>query len=220
MVGFRYKDLGKIEYGEALRIQTEAFQQLIDTKIKKQHTESMLFFCEHLPVFTLGKNGLASNLLVSDRLLEAQGISLYRTNRGGDITFHGPGQITGYPIFDLESFRIGLRQYIDTLEDVIIRFLSLYGICGERLPGATGVWLETTTDQARKICAIGVKSSRFVTMHGFALNINTDLNYFSLINPCGFIDKGVTSLSKELGREIDIDACKMQLVSLFTESFG
>ena len=216
---FRYEDLGIIEYGEALRIQTETFQNLIDTKIRKQSAESVLFFCEHLPVYTLGKNGLASNLLVSDRLLESQGISLYHTNRGGDITFHGPGQITGYPVFDLESFRIGLRQYVETIEAIIIRFLSLYGIKGERMSGATGVWLEPDTERARKIGAIGIKSSRFVTMHGFALNINTDLNYFSWINPCGFKDKGGASLSNELGYIIDIYKCKMQLVSLFAEMF-
>ena len=216
---FRYKDLGIIEYSEALRIQTETFQNLIDTKIRKQSAESVLFFCEHLPVFTLGKNGQASNLLVSDAMLNEQGISLYYTNRGGDITFHGPGQITGYPIFDLEAFRIGLRQYVETIEEILIRFLSLYGIRGERLSGATGVWIDPGTVQARKIGAIGIKSSRFVTMHGFALNINTDLNYFTLINPCGFKDKGVTSLSNELGSTIDIHTCKMQLVSLFTEMF-
>ena len=219
MGGFRYEDLGKIEYGEALRIQTEAFQILIDAKTRKQNAENILFFCEHLPVFTLGKNGLASNLLATGQLLETQGISLYHTNRGGDITFHGPGQITGYPVFDLESFRIGLRQYVETIETIIIRFLSLYGIQGERMAGATGVWLEADTERARKIGAIGIRCSRFVTMHGFALNINTDLNYFSLINPCGFKDKGVTSLSNELGHVIDINKCKMQLVSLFTEIF-
>ena len=216
---FRYEDLGKIEYGEALYVQTATFQNLIDAKIRKQSAENALFLCEHLPVYTLGKNGLDANLLISEELLKTRGISLYHTNRGGDITFHGPGQITGYPIFDLESFRIGLRQYVETIEDIIIRFLSLYGILGERLPGATGVWIEPNTEQARKICAIGIKSSRFITMHGFALNINTDLTYFSLINPCGFKDKGVTSLSNELGREIDINRCKMQLVSLFSETF-
>ena len=217
---FRYEDLGIIEYGEALRIQTEAFQNLIDAKIRKQSAESVLFFCEHLPVFTLGKNGQDANLLVSVQLLESQGIPIYHTNRGGDITFHGPGQITGYPVFDMESFKIGLRQYVETIEEIIIRFLLLYGIRGERLPGATGVWIEPDTERARKICAIGIKSSRFVTMHGFALNINTDLNYFSLINPCGFKDKGVASLSNELGRVIEINTCKAQLLMLFRERFG
>jgi lipoyl(octanoyl) transferase len=216
---FRYEDLGKIEYADALCIQTEAFQKLIDAKIRKQSAESVFFLCEHLPVITLGKNGLVSNLLASESMLEAQGISLYKTNRGGDITFHGPGQITGYPVFDLESFGLGLRQYVETIEELIIRFLTIYGIRGERLPGANGVWLEPDTGRARKICAIGIKSSRFVTMHGFALNINTDLHYFSLINPCGFKDKGVTSLSKELDREINIELCKTQLVTLFAEMF-
>ena len=220
MNSFRYEDLGTIEYSEALRIQTKAFQNLIDAKIKKQSAESILFFCEHLPVITLGKNGLESNLLVSDSILKEQGISLYQTNRGGDVTFHGPGQITGYPIFDLDTFRIGLRQYVETIEEIMIRFLSLYGIRGERLAGATGIWIEPGTIQARKIGAIGIKSSRFITMHGFALNINTDLNYFSLINPCGFKDKGVASLSNELGRNIDINRCKIQLLSLFTEMFS
>jgi len=219
MDSFRYEDLGIIEYQEALRIQTEAFQNLIESKIRKQNAANVLFFCEHLPVFTLGKNGLASNLLVSKSMLETQGISIYQTNRGGDITFHGPGQITGYPVFDLESFNLGLRQYIETIEELIICFLNLYDIRGERLPGATGVWIEPDTKRARKICAIGVKSSRFVTMHGFALNINTDLNYFSLINPCGFKDKGVTSLSVELNRVINIIECKAQLVTLFAEMF-
>jgi lipoyl(octanoyl) transferase len=219
MRGFHYEDLGIIEYGEALRIQTEAFQNLIDAKIRKQKAESHLFFCEHLPVITLGKNGLESNLLVTGRTLEAQGISLYHTNRGGDITFHGPGQITGYPVFDLEYFRVGLRQYVETIEEIMIRFLTLYDIRGERLPGASGVWIDPATERARKICAIGIKSSRFVTMHGFAMNINTDLHYFSLINPCGFHDKGVTTLSNETGRPLDINVCKKQLVSLFAEMF-
>jgi lipoyl(octanoyl) transferase len=220
MDSFQYVDLGIIEYREALGIQTEAFQKLIDAKIRKQSAENVLFLCEHLPVITLGKNGLTTNLLVSDVMLEMQSIALYKTNRGGDITFHGPGQITGYPVFDIESFNIGLRHYVETLEEIIIRFLTLYRIRGERLPGANGVWLEPGTERARKICAIGIKSSRFVTMHGFALNINTDLNFFSLINPCGFKDKGVTSLSNELDRELNINRCKMQLVTLFNEMFG
>ena len=219
MLSFRYQDLGLIEYQEALRIQTDVFQQLIDAKIAKTSADSILFCCEHHPVFTLGKNGQVSNLLASEALLKEQGISLYHTNRGGDITFHGPGQITGYPVFDLEKFGMGLRQYVETIEEIIIRFLLLYGIRGERLAGATGVWLDTGTANARKIGAIGIKSSRFVTMHGFALNINTDLNYYTLINPCGFTDKGVTSLANELSHTIDINNCKNQLLSLFTEMF-
>ena len=219
MSDFRCVDLGIIEYRDALCIQTEVFQNIIDAKIRKLSTESVLFFCEHEPVFTLGKNGQASNLLASESILKEQGISLYPANRGGDITFHGPGQITGYPVFDLEAFRMGLRQYVETIEEIIIRFLALYGIRGARLAGATGVWIDPGTERARKIGAIGIKSSRFVTMHGFALNISTDLSYFSLINPCGFKDKGVASLSNELGKVIDINRCKMQLLSLFTEMF-
>ena len=142
-------------------------------------------------------------------------------NRGGDITYHGPGQITGYPVFDLEYWNLGLKQYIHMLEETIIRFLSLYDLKGERLEGATGVWLDPEVPgRARKICAIGVKSSRFVTMHGFALNINTDLSYFSLINPCGFTDKGVTSLAMELGVPQDFELAKSQLRSIFMEIFA
>ena len=149
-----------------------------------------------------------------------RGISFYHINRGGDITYHGPGQITGYPVIDLDTWKLGLKQYIDRLEETIIRFLAIYGIKGERLAGATGVWIDPDVpDKARKICAIGVKSSRFVTMHGFALNINTNLDYFSLINPCGFKDKGVTSLEKELGAEQDFEAAKACLHSLFIEMF-
>ena len=156
---------------------------------------------------------------VSEALLAEQGISFYHITRGGDITYHGPGQITGYPVFDLDSWQLGLKAYIDRLEEVIIRFLALYGLRGERLAGATGVWLEPQTAKARKICAIGVKSSRFVTMHGFALNVNTDLRYFSLINPCGFKDKGVTSLEKELGEKADFEQAKQRLLSIFREMF-
>ncbi|MDR2233042.1 MAG: lipoyl(octanoyl) transferase LipB [Tannerella sp.] len=217
---FRYIDLGSIEYNEALHVQTEAFQQLIDAKTKEKHEVNTLYFCEHKPVFTLGNHGNASNLLASEALLQEKGISLFRTNRGGDITFHGPGQITGYPVFDLERFGMGLRQYVETLEEIIIRFLSIYDIKGERMTGATGVWIEPETERARKIAAIGVRSSRFVTMHGFALNINTDLSYFAMIHPCGFIDKGVTSLAAESDCVIDFEKCKMQLVEGFMEFFS
>lgn len=179
-----------------------------------------LVFCEHNPVLTIGKSGREENLLIPEELLKQQGVAYYHTNRGGDITYHGPGQITGYPIFDLEHWHLGLKQYIHLLEETVIRFLALYGIHAERLDGATGVWLDAhDAKKARKICAIGVKSSRFVTMHGFALNINTDLKYYSLINPCGFVDKGVTSLEKELGKPQDFELAKRQMVSLFRELF-
>ena len=221
MESFSYQDLGRIVYAKALDIQTEKFNALLAAKAKGEKGRNELLFCEHDPVLTIGKSGKDSNLLIPEARLQALGVSYYHINRGGDITYHGPGQITGYPIFDLETWHIRLKQYIYRLEETIIRFLALYGLKGERLEGATGVWLDPfVAGKARKICAIGVKSSRFVTMHGFALNINTDLNYFSLINPCGFTDKGVTSLAKELGKEQDFEEAKRQLVALFREVFG
>lgn len=221
MESFSYQDLGRIVYAKALDIQTEKFNALLAAKAKGEKGRNELLFCEHDPVLTIGKSGKDSNLLIPEARLQALGVSYYHINRGGDITYHGPGQITGYPIFDLETWHIGLKQYIYRLEETIIRILALYGLKGERLEGATGVWLDPfVAGKARKICAIGVKSSRFVTMHGFALNINTDLNYFSLINPCGFTDKGVTSLAKELGKEQDFEEAKRQLVALFREVFG
>ncbi len=221
MESFSYQDLGRIVYAKALDIQTEKFNALLAAKAKGEKGRNELLFCEHDPVLTIGKSGKDSNLLIPEARLQALGVSYYHINRGGDITYHGPGQITGYPIFDLETWHIGLKQYIYRLEETIIRFLALYGLKGERLEGATGVWLDPfVAGKARKICAIGVKSSRFVTMHGFALNINTDLNYFSLINPCGFTDKGVTSLAKELGKEQDFEEAKRQLLALFREVFG
>lgn len=217
---FRYTDLGEIAYADALVIQTEAFERLLEAKANQQEGESRLFFCEHQPVFTIGKSGHESNLLVPEVLLEQRGISYYHINRGGDITYHGPGQITGYPVFDLETFHCGLKQYIYLLEEVMIRLLDSYGIKGERMQGATGVWLDVSKPgKERKICAIGVKSSRYVTMHGFALNINTDLTYYSYIHPCGFIDKGVTSLAAELGEKQDLSLVKERLLSLFQSVF-
>lgn len=221
MESFSYQDLGRIVYEKALDIQTEKFNALLAAKVKGEKGGNELLFCEHEPVLTIGKSGKDSNLLIPEARLKALGISYYHINRGGDITYHGPGQITGYPIFDLETWHIGLKQYIYRLEETIIRFLALYGLKGERLEGATGVWLDPlVAGKARKICAIGVKSSRFVTMHGFALNINTDLNYFTLINPCGFTDKGVTSLARELGENQDFEKAKRQLAALFSEVFG
>jgi lipoyl(octanoyl) transferase len=217
---YDFRDLGRIAYEEALAIQTVAFEALLTAKAQGGgQGENKLFFCEHQPVFTLGKSGKRSNLLVPDTLLKEKGISFYCTNRGGDITYHGPGQITGYPVFDLEMFHLGLRQYIELLEEIVICFLSMYGLKGERLSGATGVWLDTDTPRERKICAIGVKSSRYVTMHGFALNILTDLSAYSLIHPCGFTDKGVTSLEKEVGEPLDFEKTKVLLRSLFASEF-
>lgn len=215
-----YKDLGRIDYPEALKVQTEAFEALLRAKASGEERVNTLFFCEHNPVLTLGKSGKEANLLVSEAYLKQLGVEYFHVNRGGDITYHGPGQITGYPVFDLDSWHLGLKQYIYLLEEVIIRFLALYGIEGERLEGATGVWIEPhVPGKARKICAIGVKSSRFVTMHGFALNINTDLRKFALINPCGFTNKGVASLAEELGREQDFELAKARLSDLFLQQF-
>jgi lipoyl(octanoyl) transferase len=220
MESFTYYDLGRIDYPEALKRQTDAFDALLAAKANGTEEKSCLFFCEHNPVMTLGKSGHESNLLIPETLLQNRGIEFFHINRGGDITYHGPGQITGYPVFDLDYWHLGLKQYIHQLEETVIRFLALYGIKGERLEGATGVWLDPQVKgRARKICAIGVKSSRFVTMHGFALNINTDLSYFTLINPCGFVDKGVTSLEKELGEKQDFELAKSQLHTLFAEMF-
>lgn len=219
MVSYQYHDLGLIPYADALELQTTAFDKLVDSKTKGGGEKNHLFFCEHEPVLTIGKHGKESNLLIPESLLREKGITFYHVSRGGDITYHGPGQITGYPVFDLECWNMGLRQYIYNLEEIMIRFLALYGLKGERLDGATGVWLDPLVKgRARKICAIGVRSSHFVTMHGFALNINTDLSYFSYINPCGFTDKGVTSLARELGEEQDFNLAKRQLRELF-ESF-
>lgn len=218
--GFDYVDLGRIAYADALVRQTAAFEALLAAKAEGVTGRSQLFFCEHDPVLTIGKSGKESNLLIPEASLRERGVSFHHINRGGDITYHGPGQITGYPVFDLAYWSLGLRQYIERLEEVVIRFMACYGLKGERLPGATGVWLDPyVKGRARKICAIGVKSSRFVTMHGFALNINTDLSYFRLINPCGFTDKGVTSLALELGEPQDFALAKERLRALFQAYF-
>ena len=218
--GFSYHDLGRIAYADALTRQTAAFDALLQAKAEGVQGENQLFFCEHEPVLTIGKSGKETNLLIPEASLRERGVSFYHINRGGDITYHGPGQITGYPVFDLAYWSLGLRQYIELLEEIVIRFVALYGLRGERLAGATGVWIDPhVPGRARKICAIGVKSSRFVTMHGFALNINTDLSYFRLINPCGFTDKGVTSLAMELGEPQDFELAKQRLLGLFNELF-
>lgn len=219
MESFSYIDWGKIDYEEGFERQTALFNALIEAKQKDEERINRLIFCEHNPVLTIGKSGKENNLLIPEELLKQRGVAYYHTNRGGDITYHGPGQITGYPIFDLDYWELGLKQYIHLMEEAVIRLLDFYGVKAERLEGATGVWLDTDKKSARKICAIGVKSSRFVTMHGFALNINTDLSYYSLINPCGFVDKGVTSLEKELGQPQDFELAKKRLLDIFRELF-
>ncbi|MBK5721585.1 lipoyl(octanoyl) transferase LipB [Dysgonomonas sp. Marseille-P4677] len=216
-----YEDLKIIEYGLAWDYQETLFANSLNDKAKGIQPQSHLLFCEHPHVITIGKHGKQENLLFQETFLKEKGISLFQIDRGGDITYHGLGQLVGYPIFNLETYNIGLRQYINNIEEIIIRLLSLYNIQAERLDGAAGVWIDTAIpSKTRKIAAIGVRSSRFVTMHGFALNINTDLSFFSFINPCGFIDKGVTSMQKELGHEVDMEEVKEKVKHLFEEIFN
>jgi len=214
-----YLDWGLKEYNEAWQQQEQLFASTLELKQQELATNNYLVFCEHPHVYTLGKSGDEQNLLLNYIQLQARHASFVQTNQGGDITYHGPGQLVGYPIFDLANFGIGLRRYIELLEDAIIEFIALYGLKGERMEGATGVWLDSATPRARKICAIGVRSSRFVTMHGFALNISTDLSYFSHINPCGFTDKGVTSLAHETGLELNFELVKQQVRKIIEKKF-
>lgn len=182
--------------------------------------DQVVYFCEHPHVYTLGKSGRNQNLLIPDDFLRKISATFYRIDRGGDITYHGPGQIVGYPIIDLESLNIKVKDYVWGLEETVIRTLAAYGIASGRLDGATGVWLDAgIPGKTRKICAIGVRVSRYVTMHGFALNINTDLRYFQYINPCGFTDKGVTSMQQESGREMEIRNVRESLKDAFSEVF-
>lgn len=198
------KNLGKIDYQSAWDYQEKLFAANLKNKVEGKPTVNWLLFCEHDHVYTLGKSGSENNLLVNNHQLQKLKVGFIKTNRGGDITYHGPGQIVGYPILDLENFGLGIRGYIELLEESIISVIGQFGLKGERLAGATGVWLDAgAPGKARKICAIGVKASRHITMHGFAFNVNTNLDFFNYINPCGFTDKTVTSLKKELGEEQD-----------------
>ncbi|HPR33695.1 MAG TPA: lipoyl(octanoyl) transferase LipB [Prolixibacteraceae bacterium] len=219
-----FEDLGVCEYKKAWEYQENRMQRVVGQKMMKksnpvQESENYLLFVEHPHVYTLGKSGDEHNLLLNYIQLQAADAAFFHTDRGGDITYHGPGQIVGYPIIDLENFGLGLRKYIFLLEETIIQTIAHFGLTGMRDEKATGVWLETGTASARKICAIGVKSSRFVTMHGFALNVNTNLTYFQHINPCGFIDRGVTSLQKELGQILDFENVKQIVRSCFYSVF-
>lgn len=202
---------GTIEYSEAWKLQEEAFQTVINSKLNNIQYKNRIYICEHPHVYTLGKSGKDSNFLISEDYLKTINASLFHIDRGGDITYHGPGQIVCYPIINLQDFNLGVREYVELLEEAVILTCKEYGVETERFEGATGVWIEPKTSRARKICAIGVKCSRYVTMHGLAFNVNTDLSYFRHINPCGFIDKGVTSLSKELNQTIDISSVKQRL---------
>lgn len=228
-----YQDLGTISYQAAWDYQTERLKEVIDLKLKnrKLPTESSqravsthyLLLCEHLPVYTLGKSGSIDHLLLNNQQLEEQGFEFFKINRGGDITYHGPGQVVGYPIFDLEKFFTDIHRYVRYLEEVVIRTLAEYGIEGRRIEGFTGVWLQEKTDSPkRKICAIGVHLSRWVTMHGFAFNVNSNLSHFKNIVPCGIDDgdKDVTSLAQELGYEVDIEEVKSKIKRHFADLFG
>lgn len=219
-----FEDLEVSEYKKTWDYQEELMQRVIAQKVAKKskpetESDNYLLFVEHPHVYTLGKSGDEQNLLLNYIQLQAADATFFHTDRGGDITYHGPGQIVGYPIFDLENFGIGLRKYIELMEEAIILAIAEYGLVGSRDPKATGVWLDVGKPTARKICAIGVKSSRFVTMHGFALNVNTNLTYFQHINPCGFVDKGVTSIEKELGAKQDFDAVKKLVLSKLIEVY-
>ena len=211
-------DLGRKSYGESLAVQEKYFNDIIELKRANRRngtsepTNNFLLWVEHPPVFTLGKSGKIEHLLVDQQALAEKGIEFFQTNRGGDITFHGPGQIVGYPIFDLDNFFTDIHKYLRFLEQAVIDTLTEYGLEATRSEGETGVWLDAGTPFARKICALGVRASRWVTMHGFALNVNTDLSYFNHIVPCGIQGKGVTSLAKELGGEFNTDEVKQKLI--------
>lgn len=220
-----FQDLGSKRYEEIWHYQEFLLQQTLGIKLANrssahpQLTDSHLLFVEHPHVFTLGKSGKIDHLLASPEALQAMQAEFFKTNRGGDITYHGPGQLVGYPILDLENFFTDVHKYLRYLEEVIIQTVAHYGLKGERSPGETGVWLDTGTPFARKICAMGIRASRWVTMHGFALNVNAHLDYFEAIVPCGIRDKQVTSLEKELGQTLSIDEVKEKVKQQFSEVF-
>ncbi|HVS98663.1 MAG TPA: lipoyl(octanoyl) transferase LipB [Puia sp.] len=233
-----FEDMGEMEYGAAWDYQESLLRENVRRKTEARlaaaveagtggepeglsDTVHYLLFVEHPPVYTLGKSGDKRHILIDDEEIQERGAQFFHTNRGGDVTFHGPGQLVGYPILDLEKFRMDLGWYLRSLEEAGIRVLAEYGILGERSPGETGVWIEPEVPgKARKICAMGVRCSRWITMHGFAFNINTDLRWFGNIVPCGIQDKSVTSLEKELGRPVDPEEVKMRWKKQFETVFG
>ncbi|MBL7773150.1 MAG: lipoyl(octanoyl) transferase LipB [Chitinophagaceae bacterium] len=227
-----FQHLNRIAYQDAWDYQEKLLMENVEIKTynrnleleqreaPKKDTKNYFLLCEHDPVFTLGKSGHMENLLVNNQYLKDQGISFYKTNRGGDITFHGPEQIVGYPILDLERIKPDIVLYMRNLEEIIIRTLRDFGIESERSEGETGVWIDTAVPhKARKICAMGVRTSRWVTMHGFALNVNTDLKYFNLIIPCGIQNKQVTSMEKEIGRKVNLAEVEERIRVHFQEVF-
>ena len=219
-------DLGLMEYDKALDYQLNLFNEIIQSKLNNRRnntnlvTNNHLVFVEHPHVYTLGKSGEMKNLLLNKKELQHKGIKFYNTNRGGDITCHGPGQIVCYPIIDLDNFFTDIHKYLRFLEEVVILTLSEFGIKGERSSDETGVWLDPNTFKARKICAMGVKASRWVTMHGLALNVNNDLSFFDNIIPCGILNKSVTSISNELKKEINLDLVKKKMINNFLIIFS
>lgn len=218
-----FQDLGLIDYKKAWDYQEGIFENIINFKTGKTKvfSDNYVLFCEHPHVYTLGKSGEVNNLLINDEFLKKINASYYRINRGGDITYHGPGQVVGYPILDIEKLKLSLKDYIYIIEEVIILTLKDFGLTASRLEGATGVWLDTDIKKkSRKICAVGIRVSRYVTMHGFAFNINTDLDYFNHINPCGYTDKGVTSMQKELGHEVNVETVKVTLKKYLSSLLG
>lgn len=220
-----FQSLGLIDYQEAWDYQEKLFRETIDKKIRLRNgelveeTKNYLLFCEHPHVFTLGKSGDVSHLLLNNEELDEHDAKFYKINRGGDITYHGPGQLVGYPIFDLDHFFPDIHKYMRLLEESVIQTLKAYGLESGRVDGMTGVWIDGDKPTARKICAMGVKSSRWVTMHGIGFNVNSDLSYFSHIVPCGIQDKAVTSLKNELGREIDMAELSEILKQKMAEQF-
>lgn len=222
------RDLGKVNYKKAWDYQLELFEQIKAIKLKNRDlredehiiTPNYLLFCEHNHVYTLGKSGFVENLLLNNQQLKEEGIEFYHINRGGDITYHGPGQLTGYPIFDLDNFKTDIIVYLRDLEEAIIQVIDEFGLKGGRIEGLTGVWLDWNDPQkARKICAMGVHTSRWVTMHGFGLNVSTDLKYFGHIIPCGIIDKSVTSIENEVGK-VKMEDVKRLCIEKISQVFG
>lgn len=227
MTDVQYIDLENIEYGAAWELQESYMKKGLDIKSAKFQNEpagnapiaNYLFLCQHPHVYTLGKSGFMENLLINDERMKDLSVTFYKTNRGGDITYHGPGQMVAYPVLDLEQYYTDLGKYMRSLEEAIILTLKEYGIESGRLKGSTGVWLDADNEKARKICAMGVRSSRWITMHGLALNVNSDLQFFNYIVPCGIVDKGVTSMEKELGMKVDEEEVKRIFVEKFAEVF-
>ncbi|MFT6190932.1 MAG: lipoyl(octanoyl) transferase [Polaribacter sp.] len=220
------RDLNIKDYKETWDYQSELLQEIVDIKISNRRndqqtaTKNYFLFVEHPHVYTLGKSGDLSNLLLNEKQLAEKEATFYKINRGGDITYHGPGQIVGYPILDLENFFTDIHKYLRLLEESIILTIAEYGLKGVRSKGETGVWLDVGTPFARKICALGIRSSRWVTMHGFALNVNTNLGYFDHIIPCGIKGKAVASMESELGEKINIEEVKQKILKHFKTLFG